>query len=115
MVKAVPGFLQVSDVWRWVISNAVALFSGPTVCAQQAFTAPANDTPSSRWFFLVSLDGCLHWPLFQMRLLTGFGLDFLAGMLSGPRVDRATLQLLGVFFASILLPGSGNSGTATEK
>eukprot|EP00971_Amphidinium_carterae_P047462 934888-Amphidinium_carterae.1 len=38
-------------------------------------------------------------------LLTGFGLDFLAGQLSGPSVDRATLQLIGVLFASILLPG----------
>eukprot|EP00971_Amphidinium_carterae_P026892 530363-Amphidinium_carterae.1 len=37
-------------------------------------------------------------------LLTGFGLDLLAGMLFGPRVDRATLQLVGVLFASILLP-----------
>eukprot|EP00971_Amphidinium_carterae_P046278 910960-Amphidinium_carterae.2 len=30
VAKAVPGFLhQVSDLWRWLISNAVALFSGP--------------------------------------------------------------------------------------
>eukprot|EP00971_Amphidinium_carterae_P002801 55184-Amphidinium_carterae.1 len=28
MVKAVPGFLDVPGVWRWLISNAVALFSG---------------------------------------------------------------------------------------
>eukprot|EP00971_Amphidinium_carterae_P181039 3591195-Amphidinium_carterae.1 len=38
-------------------------------------------------------------------LLTGFGLDFLAGQLSGPSVDSATLQLVGVLFASILVPG----------
>eukprot|EP00971_Amphidinium_carterae_P305637 6073868-Amphidinium_carterae.1 len=38
-------------------------------------------------------------------LLTGFGLDLIAGKLSGPKVDRATLQLIGVLFASILLPG----------
>eukprot|EP00971_Amphidinium_carterae_P170255 3373318-Amphidinium_carterae.1 len=38
-------------------------------------------------------------------LLTGFGLDLLAGTLSGPTVDRATLQLVGVLFASIILPG----------
>eukprot|EP00971_Amphidinium_carterae_P080260 1588064-Amphidinium_carterae.1 len=31
---AVPGFLQVSDFWRWVLSNAVAIFSGLTVCEQ---------------------------------------------------------------------------------
>eukprot|EP00971_Amphidinium_carterae_P250106 4965006-Amphidinium_carterae.1 len=35
MVKAVPGFLQVPDLWQWVISHAVALFSGLTVCAQE--------------------------------------------------------------------------------
>eukprot|EP00971_Amphidinium_carterae_P000467 9652-Amphidinium_carterae.2 len=39
------------------------------------------------------------------RLLTGFGLDFLAEKLSGPTVDRATLQLIGVLLSSILLPG----------
>eukprot|EP00971_Amphidinium_carterae_P175350 3475941-Amphidinium_carterae.1 len=38
-------------------------------------------------------------------LVTGFGLDLLAGMLSGPKVDRATLQLVGVLIASIFLPG----------
>eukprot|EP00971_Amphidinium_carterae_P051276 1009579-Amphidinium_carterae.1 len=38
-------------------------------------------------------------------LLTGFGLDQLAGKLSGPKIDRATLQLVGVSFASILFPG----------
>eukprot|EP00971_Amphidinium_carterae_P306393 6088802-Amphidinium_carterae.1 len=29
--RAVPGFLQVSDLSQWVLSNAVALFSGLTV------------------------------------------------------------------------------------
>eukprot|EP00971_Amphidinium_carterae_P125620 2488587-Amphidinium_carterae.1 len=38
-------------------------------------------------------------------LLTGFGLDLLAELLSGPTVDRATLQLVGVLSSSILLPG----------
>eukprot|EP00971_Amphidinium_carterae_P270855 5374820-Amphidinium_carterae.1 len=38
-------------------------------------------------------------------LLTGFGLDLLAGQVAGPTVDRATLQLIGVLFASIFLPG----------
>eukprot|EP00971_Amphidinium_carterae_P348436 6490487-Amphidinium_carterae.2 len=38
-------------------------------------------------------------------LLTGFGLDLLAGLLSGPTVDHATLQLVGVLFSSILMPG----------
>eukprot|EP00971_Amphidinium_carterae_P045031 885750-Amphidinium_carterae.1 len=66
MVKSVPGFLQVSDLWRFLMSNAVPLFSG---------------------------------------LLTSFGLDLLARWLSGPEVDRATLQLIGVLFASVLLPG----------
>eukprot|EP00971_Amphidinium_carterae_P242326 4811450-Amphidinium_carterae.1 len=28
VAKAVPGFLHVSDLWRWLINNAVALFSG---------------------------------------------------------------------------------------
>eukprot|EP00971_Amphidinium_carterae_P187583 3722906-Amphidinium_carterae.1 len=28
VAKAVPGFLQVSDFWQWLINNAVALFSG---------------------------------------------------------------------------------------
>eukprot|EP00971_Amphidinium_carterae_P303225 6025146-Amphidinium_carterae.1 len=28
VVKAVPGFLEVSGLWRWLIGNAVALFSG---------------------------------------------------------------------------------------
>eukprot|EP00971_Amphidinium_carterae_P251744 4998157-Amphidinium_carterae.1 len=52
MVKAVPGFLQVSDLWRWVLSNVVALFSGLTVCARWVFNARSNDTryhaPSSK-------------------------------------------------------------------
>eukprot|EP00971_Amphidinium_carterae_P041736 820017-Amphidinium_carterae.1 len=71
----------------------------------------------------------LTWPLFQMPLiadrschlvkysststssctiaglLTGFGLAFLAEQLSGPTVDRTTLQLVGVLLSSILLPG----------
>eukprot|EP00971_Amphidinium_carterae_P103474 2048614-Amphidinium_carterae.1 len=38
-------------------------------------------------------------------LITGFGLDFLAGKLSGPSNDRATLQLVGTLFASTLVPG----------
>eukprot|EP00971_Amphidinium_carterae_P203909 4046620-Amphidinium_carterae.1 len=47
---------------------------------------------------------------YQMRisfagLLTSFGLDLFAEKLCGPTVDRATLQLVGVLFASILLPG----------
>eukprot|EP00971_Amphidinium_carterae_P301318 5986413-Amphidinium_carterae.1 len=66
MLKAVPGFLGVSDFWRWVIGNAVALVSG---------------------------------------LVTGFGLEFLAGVFFGPSVDRATLQLMSVMLASTLLPG----------
>eukprot|EP00971_Amphidinium_carterae_P348391 6490464-Amphidinium_carterae.1 len=37
-------------------------------------------------------------------LLTGCGLDFLAGKLSGSRVDGAMLQLIGVLSASILFP-----------
>eukprot|EP00971_Amphidinium_carterae_P122664 2428369-Amphidinium_carterae.1 len=28
-------------------------------------------------------------------LITGFGLDFLGGILAGPSLDRATLQLVG--------------------
>eukprot|EP00971_Amphidinium_carterae_P069994 1384976-Amphidinium_carterae.1 len=43
--------------------------------------------------------------MFWSGLLTGFGLDFLAEKLAGPRVDRATLQLIGVLLSSILLPG----------
>eukprot|EP00971_Amphidinium_carterae_P060388 1194879-Amphidinium_carterae.1 len=39
MVKAVPGFLQVSDLSQWLIGNAVALFSGPTVCAKRVLNA----------------------------------------------------------------------------
>eukprot|EP00971_Amphidinium_carterae_P323448 6427965-Amphidinium_carterae.1 len=48
VVKAVPGFLEVSDVWRWVINNTVALFSGLTSSTQsvaQAFNAPLDSTP----------------------------------------------------------------------
>eukprot|EP00971_Amphidinium_carterae_P090133 1784374-Amphidinium_carterae.1 len=47
-------------------------------------------------------------------LLTGFGLDFLAEHLSGPTVDSATLQLVGVLFSSILLPGLA-SGLVTQQ
>eukprot|EP00971_Amphidinium_carterae_P112950 2236917-Amphidinium_carterae.1 len=35
---------------------------------------------------------------------TSFGLDFLASLLSGPKVDRRWLQLLGLLQASIVLP-----------
>eukprot|EP00971_Amphidinium_carterae_P275733 5471233-Amphidinium_carterae.1 len=56
---------------------------------------------------LFLLDGCLFWPV--LGLLTGFGLDLLAGLLSGPTVDRARLQLVGVLLASILLPGSARA------
>eukprot|EP00971_Amphidinium_carterae_P114719 2272708-Amphidinium_carterae.1 len=127
MVKAVPGFLQVSDLWQWVISNAVALFSGPTVCGQRAFNVPSNHTPSSRLNKMspprialnklqvaynntrgvslahLMMDVCIGRS-FKCRLLTSFGLDLLAGKLFGPKIDRATLQLIGVLFASILLP-----------
>eukprot|EP00971_Amphidinium_carterae_P063237 1251428-Amphidinium_carterae.1 len=48
-------------------------------------------------------------------LLTGFGLDLLAGQLFGEKVDRATLQLIGVLFTSILLPGQGISGKTANK
>eukprot|EP00971_Amphidinium_carterae_P175714 3482789-Amphidinium_carterae.1 len=58
----------------------------------------------------------LEWDVFHMhrlhseaaipeRLLTGCGLDFLAEKASGSRVDNATLQLIGLLFASILMPG----------
>eukprot|EP00971_Amphidinium_carterae_P189925 3770254-Amphidinium_carterae.1 len=53
---------------------------------------------------LCVLDQCLQQPRFQ-RLITGFGLEFLARRLSGPSVDRATLQLVGMVFASTLVPG----------
>eukprot|EP00971_Amphidinium_carterae_P084843 1678928-Amphidinium_carterae.1 len=44
-------------------------------------------------------------------LLTGFGLDLFAGKLFGSRVDGATLQLIGVLFASILFPGLSTIAT----
>eukprot|EP00971_Amphidinium_carterae_P035453 697990-Amphidinium_carterae.2 len=56
-----------------------------------------------------SIAGCI-----VAGLLTGFGLDFLAGQLSGPKVDRATLQLIGVLFASILLPGLARALVAAK-
>eukprot|EP00971_Amphidinium_carterae_P158505 3142174-Amphidinium_carterae.1 len=37
-------------------------------------------------------------------VVTGFGLPFLAGHLSGRHLDRTRLQLLGLLLASILLP-----------
>eukprot|EP00971_Amphidinium_carterae_P239371 4752104-Amphidinium_carterae.1 len=77
MVKTVPGFLQVPDLWRWVISNAVALFSG----LQSAHNEHSMHHPM------------IHPAADSIRLLTGIGLDFLAGMLSGLTVDRAMLQL----------------------
>eukprot|EP00971_Amphidinium_carterae_P020396 402044-Amphidinium_carterae.1 len=51
-----------------------------------------------------------------LGLVTGFGLDFLAGRLSGPRADRATLQLVGMLCASTLVPGHarGIGGFAAE-
>eukprot|EP00971_Amphidinium_carterae_P313977 6240312-Amphidinium_carterae.1 len=49
------------------------------------------------------------------RLLTSFGLDLLAGILSGPQVDRATLQLVGVLFASILVPGLARALVAHQQ
>eukprot|EP00971_Amphidinium_carterae_P092498 1831602-Amphidinium_carterae.1 len=45
MVKAVPGFLQVSDLLRWLMSNTVALFSGT---ARSADYALRHLTPSSK-------------------------------------------------------------------
>eukprot|EP00971_Amphidinium_carterae_P204150 4051360-Amphidinium_carterae.1 len=47
-------------------------------------------------------------------LLTGFGLDLLAGKLSGPKVDRATLNLVGLLFSSILLPGLARAVVAQQ-
>eukprot|EP00971_Amphidinium_carterae_P341159 6479838-Amphidinium_carterae.2 len=38
VAKAVPGFLHVSDFWRWLINNAIALFSGLSL----------KDAPTSR-------------------------------------------------------------------
>eukprot|EP00971_Amphidinium_carterae_P283365 5625685-Amphidinium_carterae.1 len=43
--------------------------------------------------------------LIASGLLTGFGLELMAGMLAGPSVDSATLQLVGTLVASTLLPG----------
>eukprot|EP00971_Amphidinium_carterae_P020949 413359-Amphidinium_carterae.1 len=51
-------------------------------------------------YSLISPSSCI-----VAGLLTGFGLDLLAEKLSGPTVDRATLQLVGLLFSSILLPG----------
>eukprot|EP00971_Amphidinium_carterae_P346430 6487878-Amphidinium_carterae.1 len=65
LVKAVPGFLRISGLWRWLVGNAVALLSG---------------------------------------VMTGFGLDLLAAKVSGPSVDDATLQIVGLWLASILFP-----------
>eukprot|EP00971_Amphidinium_carterae_P058669 1160231-Amphidinium_carterae.2 len=48
-------------------------------------------------------------------LLTGYGLDHLAGKLLGPKVDRATLQLVGMLFASILLPGLARALVAQQQ
>eukprot|EP00971_Amphidinium_carterae_P034912 687450-Amphidinium_carterae.1 len=52
-------------------------------------------------------------------LLTGMGLEFLAGKLSGPSVDSTTLQLVGMLFASTLFPGLeraiGVTATETTK
>eukprot|EP00971_Amphidinium_carterae_P034757 684094-Amphidinium_carterae.1 len=50
-----------------------------------------------------------------VRLLTGWGLDFLAEKLSGPRADSATLQLMGVLFVSIFLPGLASSVRAHQQ
>eukprot|EP00971_Amphidinium_carterae_P171488 3399360-Amphidinium_carterae.1 len=36
VMKAVPGFLKVSKLWQWLISSAVALFSGPSNKRQRA-------------------------------------------------------------------------------
>eukprot|EP00971_Amphidinium_carterae_P173318 3435998-Amphidinium_carterae.1 len=43
---------------------------------------------------------------FVSGLLTGFGLDFLAGKLSGPGIDSTTLQLIGLLLSSTLVPGT---------
>eukprot|EP00971_Amphidinium_carterae_P158977 3152077-Amphidinium_carterae.1 len=64
-VKAVPGFLEVSGLWRWVLGNAVTVFSG---------------------------------------VIASFGHDFLAGKISGAKVDGALLQLAGLLMTSLLLP-----------
>eukprot|EP00971_Amphidinium_carterae_P288026 5717655-Amphidinium_carterae.1 len=53
------------------------------------------------WFPLVML----NWGDDLAGLVTGFGLEFLAGLLSGPDADSATLQLVGVLCGSTLLPG----------
>eukprot|EP00971_Amphidinium_carterae_P286663 5691230-Amphidinium_carterae.1 len=49
------------------------------------------------------------------RLLTGFGLDFLAEKSSGPDVDTATLQLVSVLLVSVLLPGFAVGAPALTK
>eukprot|EP00971_Amphidinium_carterae_P229155 4545539-Amphidinium_carterae.1 len=47
-------------------------------------------------------------------LLTVFGLEFLARKLSGPNIDGATLQLVGLLFASTLLPGLAHVAQRNE-
>eukprot|EP00971_Amphidinium_carterae_P060861 1204642-Amphidinium_carterae.2 len=89
VAKAVPGFLQVSVIWRWLISN--------TSVSQAVF----SDQGHSKSVISSSL-------LLVCRIVagftTGFGLDFLAGRLSGPSNDCATLQLVGTLFVSTLVP-----------
>eukprot|EP00971_Amphidinium_carterae_P238766 4739657-Amphidinium_carterae.2 len=46
------------------------------------------------------------------ELLTGYGLQ--AGVLFGPEVDRATFQLVGVLFFSILMPGLARAYSAKK-
>eukprot|EP00971_Amphidinium_carterae_P204839 4065247-Amphidinium_carterae.1 len=52
-----------------------------------------DDTPSSICNKMSRLEK-YRWHSIS-RLLTSFGLDLLAGWLSGPEVDRVTLQLVG--------------------
>eukprot|EP00971_Amphidinium_carterae_P318878 6338576-Amphidinium_carterae.1 len=92
-----------SHLWRWLLSTAVALFSGLSlsrlgVCNGH-FTNFHTASSALRNAHFVVL-GCI-----ATGLITGVGLELLAERLSGPNVDSAALQLVGVLFASTLMPG----------
>eukprot|EP00971_Amphidinium_carterae_P333923 6468947-Amphidinium_carterae.1 len=82
----------------WIL--VCVLTSAPGVLYSVATAVPGFLRVSSFWQWF-----CGKVVALVSGLVTGFGLEFLAGKMAGPKVDGVTLQMLGLLLASILLPG----------
>eukprot|EP00971_Amphidinium_carterae_P260175 5161985-Amphidinium_carterae.1 len=95
VTKAVPGFLQVSDLWRWTM-NAPMNRTRPNVI--RLFHVIAGVLESRSAFAAATFSNSFNTSM-------AFRDCYLIHILSGSTIDRATLQLVGTLFASTLVPG----------